>query len=156
MASKVSAGLLLYRRRDGVIEVLIAHPGGPFFRRRETGAWTIPKGEIEPGEDLLSAARREFCEETGFPVAAQPDDYLELGHIRQKSGKVVHAWAFEGDCDPDALVSNSFDLEWPRGSGRTVRFPELDRVQFADPEQARRLLNAAQVVFVERLLAAVS
>ena len=154
VVSKISAGLLLYRRRDGALEVLIAHPGGPFFRRRDAGAWTIPKGEVEPDEDLFSAARREFHEETGFSVPTRPEDYLDLGHIRQKSGKTVHAWAFMGDCDPAALVSNTFELEWPRGSGRTVRFPELSQARFASVQEAERLLNPAQVAFLKRLLTA--
>lgn len=152
MARKVSAGLVLYRRRRDIVEILIAHPGGPLFRNRDEGAWTIPKGEAEPGEDLLAAAEREFREETGFASAAAMSDYLELGHIRQKSGKTVYAWAFEGDCDPQALSSNLCDLEWPRRSGRLIRFPELDRAVFATVEQARRLLNPAQVALIERLL----
>lgn len=156
VARKVSAGLLLYRQRGAAVEVLIAHPGGPFFRNRDAGAWTVPKGEVESGEDLLAAAEREFCEETGFAAAADRSDYLPLGHVRQKSGKVVHAWAFAGDCDPSALSSNPCELVWPRNSGRLIRFPELDRAIFASPEEAVRLLNPAQVTFVERLLEALS
>ena len=150
MATKVSAGLLLYRRRAESVQVLIAHPGGPFFARKHEGAWTVPKGEVEDGEYLLAAARREFVEETGFPLPSGAP--LPLGSVRQRSGKRVHAWALEGDCDADALVSNRFEMEWPRRSGRLASFPEIDRVQWASPEDARRLLNAAQVAFIDRLL----
>lgn len=156
MARKVSAGLLLYRRRDGAVQVLIAHPGGPLFRKRDAGAWTLPKGLVEPGEDLLATAEREFKEETGFATPGAPGEYLSLGHVRQKSGKIVHAWAFEGDCDPSALVSNPCELEWPHKSGRIIRFPELDRAKFVSPEDAKDLLNPAQVAFVTRLLDALA
>lgn len=147
-----SAGLLLWRRRAGGIEVLLVHPGGPFWRRRDEGAWTIPKGEPEPGEELLAAARREFAEEIG----QRPEGpFLPLPTIRQKAGKRVHAWAVEGDLpDPDQVRSNPVRLEWPPRSGRWQEFPEIDRAAFFDPETARRKLNPAQVALVDALLAA--
>lgn len=145
---KVSAGLLLYRRRGENLEVLLAHPGGPFWRHRDDGAWTIPKGVANPGEDLLAAARREFEEETGIVPAAP---FLSLGNIRQKAGKTVHAWAWEGDADPTALVSNTTHAEWPRGSGRWLAFPEVDRCDWFDLTAARLKLNPAQVELVDRL-----
>jgi predicted NUDIX family NTP pyrophosphohydrolase len=144
----VSAGLLLFRRGSAGLEVLLAHPGGPFWASRDTGAWTIPKGLAEAGEDLLSAARREFAEETGL----RPDGpFLPLGDIRQKGGKVVHAWACEGDADPAALTSNLVSVEWPAGSGRRIEFPEVDRCAWFAPAEAREKLNPAQAAFVERL-----
>ena len=149
----VSAGLLLFRRRDGHLEVLLAHPGGPFWVNRDVGAWSIPKGLAEPSEDLLSAARREFAEETGL----RPDGpFLPLGDVRQKAGKVVHAWACEGDADPSQLTSNTMTVEWPPGSGKRVEFPEVDRCAWFDPAEARAKLNPAQVAFVDRLEAALA
>jgi predicted NUDIX family NTP pyrophosphohydrolase len=149
--NQVSAGLLLCRRARGGWEFLLAHPGGPFFARKDEGAWSIPKGLVDPDEDLLAAAQREFREETGFdPSAAR---YLPLGEVRQKSGKVVHAWAFEGDCDPAALHSNSFALEWPPRSGRTQQVPEVDRVGFFEAGEAKRKLLAAQAELIDRALA---
>lgn len=150
-SSKVSAGLLLYRRAGASWEFLLAHPGGPFFARKDEGAWSIPKGLVDPDEDLLAAAQREFREETGFEPAAA--GYLPLGEVRQKGGKLVHAWAFEGDCDPAALRSNSFTLEWPPRSGRTREVPEVDRVGFFDPAAAKRKLLAAQAELIDRALA---
>ncbi len=144
-----SAGLLLYRRRAGGLEVLIAHMGGPFFARREQGAWTIPKGEHDESEDALAAARREFAEETG---AAPPEGpTIELGEVRQAGGKRVRAWALEGDFDPAALRSNTFTLEWPPRSGRSAEFPEIDRLSWVDPAGARRLLVAAQAGLIDEL-----
>lgn len=138
----------MYRLRDGELEVLLAHPGGPFFPGKDEGAWGVPKGEIEPGEDLLDAAQREFEEETGFK--AEPP-WLELAPITQKGGKVVHAWAFAGDADPARLRSNTFTLEWPPRSGQRREFPEIDRVGwFAIPE-ARRKIKAAQIPLLEEL-----
>lgn len=148
MATKVSAGVLLYRFTTGALEVLIAHPGGPYFTRREAGAWTIPKGVVEPGETAEAAARREFAEETGF---APPDRLVELGPIRLRSGKRVHAFAGEGDVDPARLSSNTFEMEWPRGSGEQRTFPEIDRVRFVAPDEAKRLLNVAQAPLVDQL-----
>jgi predicted NUDIX family NTP pyrophosphohydrolase len=145
---KVSAGLLLYRVREGRLEVLLAHPGGPFFRNKDLGAWSIPKGEPNEGEALLDAAKREFREETGFDVEG---DYLELGSVKQKGGKLVHAWAIEGDCDPSALCSNTFPLEWPPRSGKRVEFPELDRVEFFELEAARKKIKDVQVAFLDAL-----
>jgi predicted NUDIX family NTP pyrophosphohydrolase len=149
----VSAGLLLFRRRGGRLEVLLAHPGGPFWANRDAGAWSLPKGLAEPGEDLLTAARREFSEETGL----SPDGpFLALGSIRQKSGKVVHAWACEGDADPAQLTSNTMSVEWPPGSGKRVEFPEIDRCAWFEPAEARAKLNPAQAEFVDRLEAALA
>ena len=122
--TKHSAGLLLYRFRGGALEVFLAHPGGPFWAKKDLGVWSIPKGEIDEGEEPLGAARREFEEETGF----RPEGiFRELTPVRQRSGKIVHAWAVEGDCDPTALRSNTFTLEWPPRSGRMKEIPEVDR-----------------------------
>ncbi|MCA9492979.1 MAG: NUDIX domain-containing protein [Myxococcales bacterium] len=147
---KTSAGLLCYRHVDERLEVLVVHPGGPFFVGREEGVWTLPKGELDPGEEPLEAAFREFGEETGF----DPPDratLLELGTIRQKSGKIVHGYAARHDVDPTTLVSGTFELEWPRKSGRIEHFPEVDRAAWLTPERAAALLNPAQVDFVTRL-----
>ncbi len=121
---KISAGLLLYRIRGGALEVFLAHPGGPFWAKKDLGVWSIPKGEIDEGEQPLGAARREFEEETGF---SPEGTFRELTPVRQRSGKIVHAWAVEGDCDPTALRSNTFTLEWPPRSGRMQEIPEVDR-----------------------------
>ncbi len=148
---KSSAGLLLFRRRDDGIEVLLAHPGGPLWKKRDAGAWSVPKGEIESDEEPLDVARREFEEETGHEP---PDgECLPLGEVKQKSGKVVGAWACEGDLDPATAVSNTFPLEWPPGSGNWIDVPEVDRVEWFGPDEARRRLNPAQAEFVDRLLA---
>jgi predicted NUDIX family NTP pyrophosphohydrolase len=144
-----SAGLLLYRRRDGALEVLIAHMGGPFWARREEGAWTIVKGEHDAEEDAIAAARREFAEETGAEAPAGPA--IDLGEIRQSGGKRVRGWALEGDFDPASLRSNTFEIEWPPRSGRTAEFPEIDRVRWCDAATARRLLVKAQAAFVDEL-----
>jgi len=151
--SKVSAGLLLYRRRGGILEVLLAHPGGPFWARKDSGVWTIPKGEVQAGEEMLAAACREFEEETG----AQPHPpFVELGSITQRSGKIVHAWAFEDDFDPRGLHSGTYETEWPPGSGRTARFPEIDRAEFFDLDAARMKLIESQVELLSRLEEAVA
>jgi predicted NUDIX family NTP pyrophosphohydrolase len=143
-----SAGLLMFRRRGAGVELLLAHPGGPFWSRRDAGSWTLPKGEIDEGEDPLAAARREFEEETGFPSA--PPFHL-LGELKQKSGKRITAWAFEGDADPLRLVSHPFEMEWPPRSGRMQGFPEIDRVAWFSPMQARAKLLAGQAPFIDAL-----
>ena len=149
---RTSAGLLLYRRTSGRLEVLLAHPGGPFHARRDLGAWTLPKGETDPGEALIDVARREFAEETGH---APPDGTpVDLGEIYQKSGKRVVAWALEGDLDPAVASSNTFDMEWPPRSGLRATFPEIDRVAWFDLPEARDKLKQAQVPFLDRLAAA--
>src|ERR687889_12419 len=140
-APNVSAGLLLFRRTSGALELFLAHPGGPFWKDRDAGAWTIPKGIIDQDEDPLDAARREFREETGI----QPEGpYIPLGSIRQKAGKTIHAWAWEGDADAGATRSNEMRTEWPRGSGRWITFPEVDRCAWFDGATARRKINPAQ------------
>jgi predicted NUDIX family NTP pyrophosphohydrolase len=148
---RTSAGLLLYRRRGGRLEVLLGHPGGPLFASRDEGAWTIPKGEVEPDEAWLSVARREFEEETGTPPPADLASYRPLGDVRQKSGKVVTAWAVEGDLDPATAVSNTFEMEWPPRSGRRQAFPEIDRVAWFELAEARRRIITAQAAFLDRL-----
>jgi predicted NUDIX family NTP pyrophosphohydrolase len=145
---RVSAGLLMYRLRDGQLQVLLAHPGGPFFTNKDEGAWSIPKGEVEPGEDLLEAAGREFAEETGVTPAGP---FIALTPLKQKGGKIVHAWAFEGECDPGAIVSNTFTMEWPPRSGRWRAFPEIDRADFFDVAVARRKIHPGQVALIEEL-----
>jgi predicted NUDIX family NTP pyrophosphohydrolase len=151
-AGRISAGLLMYRQgKDGSgdLEVFIVHPGGPFFVRRDEGVWTIPKGLVGPGEDLLAAAQREFEEETGLPPAGP---YVPLGSVLQANRKTVHAWAFAGDWDPARpLRANTFELEWPPGSGRIKTFPEADRGEFVNGATAERKLIPAQRAFVGRL-----
>jgi predicted NUDIX family NTP pyrophosphohydrolase len=141
-----SAGLLMYRIQDGKLQVLLAHPGGPFFKNKDEGSWTIPKGEIEFGEDMLEAAKREFEEETGV---SPNGPFVALTPIKQKSGKIVHAWAFQGDCDPHEIVSNTFTMEWPPKSGRRMEFPEIDKGDFFDVDTASRKIKAAQMALVE-------
>jgi predicted NUDIX family NTP pyrophosphohydrolase len=151
-SGRTSAGIVLWRRHGDGVEVLLGHNGGPYFARKDEGHWTVLKGEVEPGEDLRVVARREFTEETGHEL---PDgQMIELGQIRQRSGKVVIAWAVEGDLDPDTAVSNTFELEWPPGSGRTRAFPEIDRVAWYGRERARRMIKPAQAPFLDRLDAA--
>ena len=146
-----SAGLLLYRVSDGdVIEVLLAHPGGPFWARKDAGAWSIPKGEYEPSDDPLAAAQREFGEEIGMnPPAGDP---VPLGERRQPSGKWVTVWALAGDLDVTGATSNTFEIEWPRGSGAVREFPEVDRVEWMTLEQARGKLLKGQVPFLDALV----
>jgi len=145
---RLSAGILLYRAARRGLEVLLVHPGGPFFARKDLGAWSIPKGEPDDGEELLAAARREFREETGFDLSG-PE--LPLGTVKQKGGKIVHAWAVRGDADPGRLKSNHFELEWPKGSRRTRSFPEVDRAEWFSLDEARRRIKAAQVPLIDAL-----
>jgi len=146
--ASVSAGLLLFRRPAGSLEVFLAHPGGPFWANRDDGAWTIPKGVVADGEALIDAAKREFEEETG--IIPRPP-FLPLGSIRQKAGKTVHAWAWEGDADASRISSNSSRVEWPRGSGKWLVYPEVDRCGWFDPATARAKLNPAQAELLDRL-----
>ncbi|MCV7095219.1 NUDIX domain-containing protein [Mycobacterium kubicae] len=148
---RMSAGLLLYRLRDSVIEVLLAHPGGPFWARKDDGAWSIPKGEYTEAEDAWLAARREFAEELGLPVPDGPR--IELGAVKQSGGKVVTAFAVRADLDITDARSNTFELEWPKGSGRTRQFPEVDRVGWFTVGDARVKLLKGQRAFLDRLLA---
>jgi len=146
--AKASAGLLMFRTTPG-LEVLLVHLGGPFWAKKEDGAWFVPKGEIEAGEDLLSAAQREFREETGL----EPHEpFLPLGAVKNKSGKTVTAWAFRGDCDPAEIRSNTFRMEWPPRSGKMVEFPEVDRAGFFDVGEARRKMNSTEAEFLPRLI----
>jgi predicted NUDIX family NTP pyrophosphohydrolase len=145
---KRSAGLLMYRRHNRRLEVFLVHPGGPFWAKKDLGAWTISKGEYVDGELPLQAARREFEEETGF---AATGDVLELGAVQQAGGKVVSAWAFEGDCDPSKLVSNRCQVEWPPRSGRQIEIPEVDRGEWFSIAEAKERILKSQVPFLERL-----
>jgi predicted NUDIX family NTP pyrophosphohydrolase len=138
----------MYRICSGGAQVLLAHPGGPFFRNKDQGAWSIPKGEVGPDEDLLEAARREFEEETGLKPSGP---FAALTPVKQSGGKAVHAWAFEGDCEPTTIVSNTFTMEWPPRSGRQVEFPEIDKCEFFDLYAARRKINPAQVSLIDEL-----
>jgi len=144
----VSAGILMYRLREGRVEVLLAHPGGPWWRRKDAGAWTIPKGGVQENETPLDAARREFAEELGFEP---PAEVIPLEPLRQPSRKLVHAWAVEGDWDPARLESNAFELEWPPRSGRLQSFPEVDRAAWFAIEEARAKLLRGQVPFLDQL-----
>jgi predicted NUDIX family NTP pyrophosphohydrolase len=150
MPARESAGILLHRA--GGSEVLLVHPGGPFWARKDAGAWSIPKGEVEPGEAPEAAALREFAEETGTTLPARA--LAPLGTVKLKSGKVVHAFAVEGDLDPAAIVSSTFELEWPPRSGRISTFPEVDRAGWFGLDEAREKLNAAQAAFIDRLAGA--
>lgn len=147
--TRMSAGILLFRRRAAVLEVFLAHPGGPFWARRDDGVWTVPKGLVDPGEEPLSAARREFEEETGFPIDGE---FLSLGAIRMKSGKSVAVWAVAGDVDAAAIRSNTVAIEWPPRSGRVREYPEVDRCAWFDVPSARRKLHPAQQPLLDRLL----
>jgi predicted NUDIX family NTP pyrophosphohydrolase len=146
--AKLSAGILMFRRAAGEPEVLLVHPGGPFWRKKDAGAWSIPKGEYEEGEDPLAAAMREFEEETGLRPAG---DAVSLGQVRQAGGKLVTAWALEGDCDASTCRSNSFSMEWPKGSGKMSEFPEVDRAEWFALSVAREKILKGQLPFLERL-----
>jgi predicted NUDIX family NTP pyrophosphohydrolase len=149
MSSKRSAGILLYRRRDGRIEVLLVHPGGPFWSKKDDGAWFVPKGELEGDEEPLTAARREFQEELGSaPPEGEP---LALGTVKNKSGKLIYAWALDGNLDTESVESNTFELEWPPRSGKMREFPEVDRASFFSLEAAATKMHSAELPFLERL-----
>lgn len=145
---QISAGLLLYKLEQSELQVLLVHPGGPFFRNKDAGAWTIPKGEVQEGEDLLATACREFAEETGVTPSGE---LLLLTPVKQKGGKVVHAWAVAGNFNPAHLKSNTFQLEWPPKSGKLAEFPEVDRAAWFTQEQAKEKINAAQLSLIEEL-----
>jgi predicted NUDIX family NTP pyrophosphohydrolase len=146
--ARAAAGLLLFRRKSDGIEVLLVHPGGPLWMRKDDGAWSIPKGEIEVGEAPLRAAQREFEEELGSPVSGE---FIPLTQIRQASGKLVHAWAIEADFDPSTLKSGTFSMEWPPRSGRHQHFPEVDRAEWFSLGEARRKINKAQIALLDQL-----
>jgi predicted NUDIX family NTP pyrophosphohydrolase len=145
---RISAGLLMFRAHDGELQVLLVHPGGPFFRNKDDGAWSIPKGEVEAGEDYLECAKREFTEEIGVTPTGS---FIPLAQVKQKGGKVVFAWAIEGDLDPGAIVSNTFTMEWPPRSGRQTEFPEIDRAEFFEVAAAKRKINSGQVGLIHQL-----
>lgn len=151
--ARSSAGVLLFRRRGVSIELLLVHPGGPFWKNKDAGAWSIPKGEFTDGEPALEAARREFLEETGFAVDGP---FLPLTPLKQPSGKTIHAWAAEGDLDPAAVRSNTFSMEWPPKSGREREFPEVDRAAWFDPEEAARRILSGQAPWIAELIAVLS
>jgi predicted NUDIX family NTP pyrophosphohydrolase len=156
MAGRESAGVLLFRRR-AAIELLLVHPGGPYWARKDLGAWSVPKGEPDPGEEPQRCALRELGEELGPAAPAlDPAELIGLGSVRQKGGKLVHAWGAEADFDPAALDSNGFELEWPPRSGSRSEFPEVDRAEWFDPEEARRRILAAQAPLIDRLLESIS
>lgn len=148
--SKHSAGILVFRKTGSGVEILLVHPGGPFWAKKDLGAWTIPKGLVEEGEDFVAAAKREFEEETGFTLPQK--ELIPLGEIRQKSGKTVHAWAVEGDYDLSLLKSNLFSMEWPPKSGAHREFPEIDRSAYYRLSEARIKMNESQCEFIDRLL----
>ena len=145
---KISAGLLIYRTRVGKLEFLLVHPGGPFWKNKDAGAWTIPKGEVKQGEDLLGTAKREVEEELGITPTGS---FIELAPVRQKGGKNIHAWAVEGEFDPLRIKSNVFSMEWPPRSGRLHEFPEIDRASWFDLETGRAKINPAQIPLLEEL-----
>ncbi len=148
--AKLSAGILLYRRRDARTEVFLIHPGGPLWAKKDLGGWSVPKGEPNPGESLLEAALREFREETSFTIGGEA---VPLAARRQRSGKLVHVWAVEGDCDASRAQSNTFSMEWPPGSGRMGQFPENDRAAWFDLREARRRIWPSQLGFLDELQA---
>lgn len=144
--AKRSAGLLMFRKKGGELEVFLVHPGGPFWAAKDAGAWTVPKGEYVEGEEPLDAAKREFTEETGFMAEGE---FIDLGAVRQTSGKVVNAWAFEGDCEPEKLVSNFCEIEWPPRSGKKKQIPEVDRGAWFTLAQARQKILSSQLGFLD-------
>ncbi len=146
---KHSSGIMMYRRTGDKIEILLVHPGGPFWAKKDQAAWSIPKGEHSEDENPLDAAIREFHEETGFSVSG---DFIDLGEVKQPNRKIIHAWTIEGDCNPEELASNTFEIEWPPKSGRFQNFPEVDRAAWFSPSVARTKLHKGQVVFVDLLL----
>jgi len=145
---KQSAGVLLYKLTDGLLHLFLVHPGGPFFRKKDDGAWSIPKGEFDDGEEPLAAAQREFEEEVGKPVSG---NFIKLQPIKQKSGKVVHAWAVEGDIDHEQITSNHFEMEWPPKSGKVASFPEIDRAGWFIIDVARQKIIPGQVALIDEL-----
>ncbi|MBB3970890.1 NUDIX domain-containing protein [Mucilaginibacter phyllosphaerae] len=146
--TKQSAGILLYRHKNGLLQVFLVHPGGPFFRKKDDGAWSVPKGEFTDDEDALAAAKREFEEEVGKPVTG---DFIKLQPVKQKSGKVVHAWAVEGDIDHETIVSNTFEIEWPPRSGKRASFPEIDRAGWFSADVAKLKIIPGQVGLIDEL-----
>jgi predicted NUDIX family NTP pyrophosphohydrolase len=148
VAHKKTAGLLLYRIRDSAVEVFLVHPGGPFWAKKDEGAWSIPKGEFADDEQPLSAAKREFQEETGFSMEG---NFMALAPLKQRSGKLVYAWALEGDCDAGAIKSNLFSMEWPPRSGKRQEYPEVDRASWFTLESAKRRIVPGQIAFLEEL-----
>ena len=149
MTTKQSAGLLMYRKRGQSVQVLLVHPGGPFWVKKDLGSWSMPKGEFSEDEDALKAARREFEEETGFLPTG---NFIRVGAIKQPSGKLIHAWAFEGDLDAKKIKSNTFSVEWPPQSGKQQEFPEVDRAEWFTIESAREKIVKGQVEFLDELL----
>jgi predicted NUDIX family NTP pyrophosphohydrolase len=147
--SKLSAGLLMFRKRGADVQVFLVHPGGPFWKKKDEGAWSIPKGEYDEGEDPLAAAKREFEEETGIKANGE---FVALGQIKQASGKIIAAWAFEGELSPKATRSNTFSMEWPPKSGRQQEFPEVDRADWFTLEDARKRIVKGQIGFLDRLM----
>jgi predicted NUDIX family NTP pyrophosphohydrolase len=145
-----SAGLLLYRRTNGVLELFLAHPGGPFWKGKDAGVWSIPKGLIDPDENPLAAARREFHEEIGANIDAPDEAFISLGQLKQKGNKIVHAWAVEGEVDAENIKSNTYALQWPRGTWR--RYPEVDRAGWFGVDEARLKILKGQEAFIDRLL----
>ena len=145
---KESAGLLMYKIEKNILKVFLVHPGGPFWKNREEGAWSIPKGEIEDGEDLLETAKREFKEEVGFDAK---EEFISLGEIQQKAGKIVHAWAFEGDWSGLLMCQSYVEIEWPLRSGKKIKIPEVDKARFFSIEDAKKKINQAQKELIERL-----
>lgn len=149
MAARTSAGILLFRRRGEAVEFFLVHHGGPYWTNKDAGAWTIPKGEFAPPEDALAAAQREFIEETGFPLAGQ---FIPLRPVKQAAGKIVHAWAVEGDCDASAIRSNTYRVQWPPKSGLWQSYPEVDRAGWFDFNDAKEKINQAQIALLQELL----